>query len=466
MIAAIQFGLLFGVLHYLRPQNKVKPSLYWIYSLAVNALTLTMFGVGVLRIDNFALPEFSFSISNTLFITAALLQALFCRLLVKPLSRSIKVASAILVVFVFISIEYLRHHGTFEQRTLLMVVCISSLLVWQLLEQAQVRKRIESPQLIFLMYATYLELAFLCGRLAIVLTKTNVIRDIPEIPALLVFFTVGQIVMNTISYIAIGGFWAEKVALANAITSKENIEIKSLLSEREELIGSLLKANKTAVTGALSASIAHELNQPLGATNLNIQFLKKKLHQNDLTPELELEILNALENDNKRAASIVHSLRAIFTEEDLPIEQVDVVRLMESVLSIASPELKARHIQVQFDIEPGLNLETSGAELQQVILNLLNNSIRALTQLTQEKKWIKLAAKKIDGHVEFRVIDNGPGVSRAAQEHLFELLSSSKTGMGLGLWLCKHIVTKMGGTITYENGPNVGAIFVFKIPTA
>ena len=88
MIAAIQFGLLFGVLHYLRPQNKVKPSLYWIYSLAVNALTLTMFGVGVLRIDNFALPEFSFwnhlayiQLLSTQNLSAGLMQSNFAYML-------------------------------------------------------------------------------------------------------------------------------------------------------------------------------------------------------------------------------------------------------------------------------------------------------------------------------------------------------------------------------------------------
>jgi ABC-type amino acid transport substrate-binding protein len=91
-------------------------------------------------------------------------------------------------------------------------------------------------------------------------------------------------------------FWNKRL-------KKEKARIQALLDERERMVGSLLKANKTAATGALSASIAHELNQPLGASNLNIQFLKMKLEKGMLNPELGKEILDSLEHDNKRAAT-------------------------------------------------------------------------------------------------------------------------------------------------------------------
>ncbi len=81
--------------------------------------------------------------------------------------------------------------------------------------------------------------------------------------------------MTTLSYIAISGYWTEQITVANMGSEGENKEIRSPLKEREQLISSLLQANKTAATGALSASIAHELNQPLGASSLNIQFLQK-----------------------------------------------------------------------------------------------------------------------------------------------------------------------------------------------
>ena len=138
--------------------------------------------------------------------------------------------------------------------------------------------------------------------------------------------------MNTLAYIAIGGYWSERIALASAQSQNENEEIKSLLIERENLISNLLKANKTAATGALSASIAHELNQPLGASQLNIQFLQKKLSEGHLTTEQNQEILTALLADNQRATNIIQSLRSIFSDGKIGVERIDITDLVESVL--------------------------------------------------------------------------------------------------------------------------------------
>lgn len=97
-------------------------------------------------------------------------------------------------------------------------------------------------------------------------------------------------------------------------TNAENDRVTELLHEKEILIASLIKANKTATTGALSASLAHELNQPLGASNINIQFLRMKLGKNELNPEVEAEMLATLQSDNERASNIIQSLRSIFLE--------------------------------------------------------------------------------------------------------------------------------------------------------
>jgi len=145
----------------------------------------------------------------------------------------------------------------------------------------------------YLQYATTAELFFAIGRLSVVIASGFTIRQVEQIPQLLILLTITQIVMNTLAYIAIGGYWSERIALASAKSQVENEEIKSLLLERENLISNLLKANKTAATGALSASIAHELNQPLGASQLNIQFLQKKLSEGHLSNEQTQEVLNA-----------------------------------------------------------------------------------------------------------------------------------------------------------------------------
>ena len=163
----------------------------------------------------------------------------------------------------------MRIVGTFEIRTSFMCVIASIFYIWQILEIRRTKLKDSSTQLLYMQFASSAELFFALGRLVILIASSFTIRQVEQIPQLLILFTIAQLVMNTLSYIAIGGYWAEKFALANAKIQLENEEIKTLLKEREALIGSLLKANKTASTGALSASIAHELNQPLGASSLN-----------------------------------------------------------------------------------------------------------------------------------------------------------------------------------------------------
>jgi C4-dicarboxylate-specific signal transduction histidine kinase len=226
-----------------------------------------------------------------------------------------------------------------------------------------------------------------------------------------------------------------------------------------------MKANKTAATGALSASIAHELNQPLGASNLNIQFLKMKLEKGVLNPELGKEILDSLEEDNKRAATIVRSLRSIFTEGESNAQEVRLSDLIAKVLDIVKPELKSKNIQIQLRVDEGLLIKVNPTEIEQVILNLLNNAIQALANAGTLQRRIAIEAIKVGKFVQLSISDNGEGVPAEFKSQLFELLSTTKkTGMGLGLWLCKHIVTRYGGSIRYEDVFGGGARFVFELP--
>ena len=249
------------------------------------------------------------------------------------------------------------------------------------------------------------------------------------------------------------------------LINTEKEQIKRLLTERESLIASLLKANKTAATGALSASIAHELNQPLGASNLNIQFLKMKLDKGVLNPELGKEVLEALEADNQRAATIVKSLRSIFTESESNSELVRLGDSISRVLDIARPELKTKHIQIQLRVEEDCVIRINPSEIEQVILNLVNNAAQALASSDTAERRITIEANKVGAQVLLAVSDNGSGVPDKFKSQLFELLNiTKKTGMGLGLWLCKHIVTRYGGSIHYEDAIGGGAKFVVKLP--
>lgn len=466
ILAILQMGLFFGIYHYYRTQNFVRPSIYWMSSLLISVFGLITFGAGILVIEDIAKPQFNFTIANTLFYTAAVLQAIFCLSLNKPISGKLLIGFGLSVGFFLLAFEAMRVYSNFEVRTAFMCLLTSFFYIWQICEVRVKRRQEPSRQLNYLQYASSAELFFALGRLLILVASSLTIREIEQIPQVLILFTIAQLVMNTLSYIAIGAYWAERIAFASVKSATENQAIKALLVERENLIASLLRANKTAATGALSASIAHELNQPLGASSLNIQFLQKKIADGELSPTLQKEILDTLLSDNQRAANIIRSLRSIFADEKSESHDLDMVSVIESVLSIAKPEIAAKNIQIQLRLQPHLIACANRSEIQQVLLNLINNAIQALTQSRQAPRLLTIAGCQIEGGVQVSISDNGNGIPQDMQTQLFELLASTKrNGMGLGLWLCKHIVMRHGGSIWFESTEHAGAKFVFTLPS-
>ena len=465
IIAVIQMGLFFGIYHYYRTQNILRPNLFWMSSLLISVFGLLTFGAGILVIKDIAKPEFNFTVGNTFFYTAAVLQALFCYSLNKVVSKKLLVSFGVSVALFLLAFELMRRYGNFEIRTAFMCCLASIFYIWQIVELRTKRLQEPSRQLLYLQYASFAELFFALGRLAILIATSLTIRQVEQIPQTLILFTIAQLVMNTLSYIAIGGYWAERIAIANVKSANENLEIKALLTEREKLIASLLKANKTAATGALSASIAHELNQPLGASSLNIQFLQKKLEEGELSPALQKDVLESLLSDNQRAANIIKSLRSIFSDEQSEANTVDIGNVIESVLNIAKPEIAAKNIQVQLRVEENLLASTNRSEIQQVVLNIMNNAIQALASSTHAPKLLTIHGSRLNNLVQVSIGDNGDGIPKDMQAQIFELLASTKrNGMGLGLWLCKHIVMRHGGNIWFESSQENGAKFIFTLP--
>jgi signal transduction histidine kinase len=136
-------------------------------------------------------------------------------------------------------------------------------------------------------------------------------------------------------------------------------------------------------------------------------------------------------------------------------------------LDIISPELKSKNIQLQLRADEQLAVKVNSAEIEQVILNLMNNALQALANSGTLQRRIAIEATKSGKLVRLSISDNGDGVSAEFKPQLFELLSTTRqSGMGLGLWLCKHIVTRNGGSIYYEDAVGGGAKFVFELPSA
>jgi len=470
VFALITTAIVLSAIPQFQVQRADWPSIYWPLGTGFYALSAFSFGFA-LWINKFLL-----TIANTSFLMSSLaLVFLYRSWGEKPFNKIHTLLIWLIPLGVAIIYEPLRTTpNTFLQRVALITITQEILITWQLWELIKFYKK-ERPRIVgWIILLTIFTLLGNILRTYRILTgegPTNIFIYTEDAFALALRWV--TYATNIMAFVALGVFYLQKQIkkenqASNALekSKEENQKITELLKEKERLIYGLMKANKTAATGALSASIAHELNQPLGASNLNIQFLKMKLEKGVLNPELGKEILDSLEEDNKRAATIVKSLRSIFTEGDSSAQEFQLSDLITKVLEIVKPELKAKNIQIQLRVDDGLRVRVNSSEIQQVILNLLNNAIQALANSGGLARRISIEAMKAGQSVQMSISDNGSGVPAEFKPHLFGLLSTTKqTGMGLGLWLCKHIVTRYEGSILYEDVVGGGARFVIKLPT-
>jgi signal transduction histidine kinase len=466
----IGLGLFLSAMYQFRVSRASGLSIYWPLSVGIFSLSSFSFGIA-LWTHNFFL-----TIANTSFIVSVfLLIFLYRSWNQRPFTKIQALLLWLIPVFIAIFYDHLRvTPETFKHRVALITITQELFLIWQIWE---LRKYYKVDPTIVVRWLIFLTAFTLVGEILRTLwilfgsTQTNFFLYAQDALALtLLWIGYGSTILV---YVALGSFYLEKQIrkenqIANTLksTTEENKKITALLKEKERLIYGLLKANKTAATGALSASIAHELNQPLGASNLNIQFLKMKLEKGVLNPELGKEILDSLEADNVRAATIVKSLRSIFIEGESSPQEVQLGDLIAKVLDIVKPELKSKNIQIQLGVDADLVVMVNQSEIEQVILNLVNNAIQSLANSETLKRRILIEAIKTSKSVQLSVSDNGAGVPANFKSQLFELLSTTKqTGMGLGLWLCKHIVTRYGGSIYCEDAVGGGAKFVVELPS-
>ena len=469
VFSLIGLGLFLSAIYQYRANRASGLSIYWPLSVGIFSLSSFSFGIALWT------HKFFLTIANTTFIVSVfLLIFLYRSWNQRPFTKIQTLLLWLIPVFIFFFYDYLRvMPETFKHRVALITITQELFLAWQiweLIKYYKVERTIVVKWLIFL--TTFTLLGETCRTLWVLIGSTQINFFLYAQDALaltLLWIGYGSTILV---YVALGSFYLEKQIkkeneITNVLTStkEENEKITELLKEKERLIYGLMKANKTAATGALSASIAHELNQPLGASSLNIQFLKMKLEKGVLNPELGKEILDSLENDNKRAATIVKSLRSIFTEGESNAQEVQLGDLIVKVLDIVKPELKSKNIQIQLRVDDGLVIKVNPAEIEQVILNLVNNAAQALANAGTLQRRIAIEAIKAGQLVRLTVSDNGNGVPVEFKSHLFELLSTTKqTGMGLGLWLCKHIVTRYSGSIHHEDAIGGGAKFVVEFP--
>ena len=262
-------------------------------------------------------------------------------------------------------------------------------------------------------------------------------------------------------------YWVQHYSL-NAIEERQQREkIQQLLQEKDVLIGNLSNSSTLIESGALSAGLAHELNQFLGRIALNRDEISQLINQPDVKLEnLKLPLENILKA-NQSAANLIVSLRKLFNHgsEDSSLCCVD--DLVKDIVSLYAGRIQKSDIEVVFDLRVSEQQFVWESLFSQVIVNLLSNAIEALDGKSQGKKVIQIASS-IDSSENYSLTftDNGPGVDAEQEKKIFNLFATSKSsGSGIGLWLSSYIVERHKGLLTYRNLPDNGGVsFIIVIP--
>lgn len=238
------------------------------------------------------------------------------------------------------------------------------------------------------------------------------------------------------------------------------------LQEQHRLLAQLSRAS---VAGELTVALAHEMNQPLAAILTNAGAARRSL-LNDPPDLREIgEILEAIADDNRRAARIVTRFGTLLAQRDARPRHVDLNEVATGVAELARPDMISRGVSLSTQFAPALPPVMGDAgQLQQVLLNLIVNACDAMESLPAESRRLSLTTAAEYGWVRLTVVDRGPGVSPACTGEIFEPFVTTKAQrLGLGLAICRSIVTAHEGRLWVENGRDGGgAIFSVALPAA
>lgn len=255
------------------------------------------------------------------------------------------------------------------------------------------------------------------------------------------------------------GEFVEFVGTAMDVTERRRAE-----EERQ----ALAHANRVATMGQLTASIAHEVKQPIAAMMTNAHAAQRWLGAQP--PELE-EVRQALERvgrDGSRAGQVIDRIRAMVENAPERKEALAINEVVGEVIALLHGEVVKHGIAVQTQLAEGLpRIQGDRVQLQQVILNLTLNAIEAMRGLREGRELRVSTGNAERGGVLVEVRDTGPGLDPAKLERLFEAFYTTKpSGLGMGLSICRSIVEAHGGRLWAGANTPHGAVFQFALPLA
>ena len=241
----------------------------------------------------------------------------------------------------------------------------------------------------------------------------------------------------------------------------DQIELRQRLIE-------VIHLNRTATAGALSASVAHELNQPLGAIQSYAEAAELYLKAEPPNLERVQQILADIRRDDERAAEIINHLRGLLKKRTkIEFQEFDLNDVVRNALRILEPEALKRGMVVSaVQAETSLPVRADQIRMEQVILNLAVNGMDAMEACAPGSGKLLIQTALVgDSVTEVSVADSGTGIPKDKLNKVFDTFYTTKPkGTGLGLSIARTIIEAYGGRIWAENGSGGGAVFHFTLP--
>jgi PAS domain S-box-containing protein len=228
----------------------------------------------------------------------------------------------------------------------------------------------------------------------------------------------------------------------------------------------LAQANRAATIGALSMSIAHELNQPITSMRLELRSLQLSINAVSDIPVTIQSGVERLARQCERLTEIIQRTRDRLLTQNPHLEPIDLGKVAQEVPTLLHREIEDSQIRLEVVAsETPSFVEADPAALQQVLVNLVLNAIEANRTSPVGKRWIRLSVTRLGSFIQVQISDSGKGIPERDLTRIFDPFFTTKPGgVGMGLQICRTIVESLGGDLQVHNIPGGGAQFEFSVP--
>ncbi|HEX3440096.1 MAG TPA: ATP-binding protein [Pseudolabrys sp.] len=229
----------------------------------------------------------------------------------------------------------------------------------------------------------------------------------------------------------------------------------------------LAHVNRISTLGELTASIAHEVTQPIAATVVNAEAASRWLAASPPNFARAQRALDAIVYDGKRAGEILSRIRSLVRKTPVKREQIDINQVIAEVVGLTQGEVQRNGVTLRTQLQPELPLVLADrTQLQQVVLNFILNAVEATSGVDERRRNVMISAAQDSSNIIVAVRDTGIGLDEGDGDHLFQPFYTTKaSGMGMGLSICRSIIEAHGGRVWAARNTDTGATFQFVLPT-